>query len=145
MIPEILNEKGLDINERRAQILNEIESLLATPSNQECLSSHNLFDQIYELTRAGESFAVATVVRVEKPISAKPGDKAIIKSDGTLQGWVGGGCAQDTVIREAKKVIREGEPRRASSIGRAARRSVKRSRRSISNGRAACFALGRSC
>ncbi len=77
----------------------------------------DLFDQIYQLSRAGESFAVATVVRVEKPISAKPGDKAIIKSDGTLQGWVGGGCAQDVVIREAKKVIREGEPRFLRLIG----------------------------
>lgn len=76
-----------------------------------------LYDQIYQLNRAGESFAVATVVRVEKPISAKPGDKAIIKNDGTLQGWVGGGCSQDVVIREAKKVIREGVPRFLRLIG----------------------------
>lgn len=79
--------------------------------------SVDLIQQIYELNRAGESFAIATVVRVEKPISAKPGDKAIVKSDGTLQGWVGGGCAQDTVIREAKKVIREGEPRFLRLVG----------------------------
>ena len=76
--------------------------------------------QIYELNRAGESFAVATVVRVEKPISAKPGDKAIIKLDGALQGWIGGGCAQDTVIREAKKTIHEGQPRLLRLIGKGA-------------------------
>ena len=80
--------------------------------------SIDLLNQIYDLNRGGESFAVATVVRVEKPISAKPGDKAIIKTDGTLQGWIGGGCAQDTVIREAKKVIREGEPRFLRLIGK---------------------------
>ncbi len=80
--------------------------------------SLDLFQQIYELNRAGESFAVATVVRVEKPISAKPGDRAIVKADGSLQGWIGGGCAQDTVVREAKKVIREGEPRFLRLIGK---------------------------
>ena len=82
--------------------------------------SHDLFDQIYQLNRAGESFAVATVVRVEKPISAKSGDKAIMNSDGRLQGWIGGGCAQDVVVREARKVIREGEPRFLRLVGNGA-------------------------
>lgn len=77
----------------------------------------HFFDQVYELSRAGASFAIATVVRVEKPISAKPGDKAIITEDGTLEGWVGGGCAQDTVIREAKKAIREAQPRLLRLVG----------------------------
>jgi xanthine dehydrogenase accessory factor len=78
----------------------------------------DLFDHMYELSRAGESFAVATVVRVEKPISAKPGDKGIIKPDGTLEGWIGGGCAQDTVIREAKKAIRDGQSRLLRLVGK---------------------------
>ncbi|MBI5031022.1 MAG: XdhC family protein [Chloroflexi bacterium] len=50
--------------------------------------SDAFLDQIYRLNHSGESFAVATVVRVEKPISAQPDDKAIIKTDGTLQGWI---------------------------------------------------------
>lgn len=79
--------------------------------------SQDLYEQIHQLTRAGESFALATVVRVEKPISAKSGDKAIIREDGTLDGWVGGGCAQDTVIREAKKSIREAGPRLLRLVG----------------------------
>ncbi len=79
---------------------------------------YDIFERIYELNRAGESFAVATVVRVEKPISAKQGDKAIIKADGSLVGWIGGGCAQDTVIREAKKVILEGQPRFLRLVGK---------------------------
>ncbi len=82
--------------------------------------SLDLLEQIYELSRAGESFAVATVVRVEKPISAKSGDKGIIKADGSLQGWIGGGCAQDTVIREAKKTIRDGQPRFLRLVGKGA-------------------------
>lgn len=79
--------------------------------------SVNLFDNIFQLARSGEPFAIATVVRVEKPISAKSGDKAVIKEDGTLDGWVGGGCAQDTVVREAKKAIREAQPRLLRLVG----------------------------
>ena len=82
--------------------------------------SIDILNQIYELNRLGESFAVATVVRVEKPISAKPGDKAIIKLDSALNGWIGGGCAQDTVVREARKVIHEGQPRLLRLIGKGA-------------------------
>ncbi len=82
--------------------------------------SLGLLEEIYELHRAGEPFAVATIVRAEKPISAKPGDKAIVKSDGSLTGWIGGGCAQDTVIREAIKVIHEGEPRFLRLVGKGA-------------------------
>lgn len=79
--------------------------------------ARDLWNEMHELTRAGEAFALATVVRVEKPISAKSGDKAIIKRDGTLDGWVGGGCAQDVVVREAKKAIREAQPRLLRLVG----------------------------
>lgn len=79
--------------------------------------NQDVLDKAYRLTRAGEPFAIATVVRVEKPISAKSGDKAIIKEDGSLDGWVGGGCAQDTVVREAKKAIREAQPRLLRLVG----------------------------
>lgn len=77
----------------------------------------HFFDRVHALIRAGEPFAIATVVRVEKPISAKSGDKAIITADGALDGWVGGGCAQDTVVREAKKAIREAQPRLLRLVG----------------------------
>lgn len=63
------------------------------------------------LRKQGRPFALATVVRAERPTSAKPGAKAIISADGTLEGWVGGSCAQPTVIREALKSIRDGQPR----------------------------------
>ena len=56
-------------------------------------------------------FAVAVVVRYEPPVSGKPGDKAIIEADGSIWGWVGGGCVQPLVVREALKAIEEGKPR----------------------------------
>jgi xanthine dehydrogenase accessory factor len=67
--------------------------------------------QTTELLAKGETFAVATVVRCQPPTSGKPGDKAIIHSDGRLSGWIGGGCAQPVVIREALKALADGKPR----------------------------------
>ena len=64
-----------------------------------------------KLRRAGKPFALATVVRVERPTSAKPGAKAVITADGTLSGWVGGSCTEPAVRREAKKALQDGEPR----------------------------------
>jgi xanthine dehydrogenase accessory factor len=64
-----------------------------------------------DLRSRGESFALATVVRFDGAISGKPGDKAIIYPDGTIWGWIGGGCTQPAVIKEALKSIHDGEPR----------------------------------
>jgi xanthine dehydrogenase accessory factor len=69
------------------------------------------FSKAHELTRAGIPFATAIVVRAEKPTSGKPGDKAIITADGTMYGWIGGSCAQPTVIREALAALRADEGR----------------------------------
>ncbi len=71
----------------------------------------DLLKQAHELQARGEPFALATVVRVERPASARPGMKAIIRADGTLEGWVGGSCAHPIVIREALRLLREGTPR----------------------------------
>lgn len=63
------------------------------------------FTTAHELTQRGEPFATAIVVRAEKPTSGKPGDKAIITRDGVLIGWIGGSCAQPTVIKEARAAL----------------------------------------
>ena len=58
-----------------------------------------------------EPFVLATVVAYKSPQSAKPGSKAIIKNDGSQIGWVGGGCVQPIVLREAKQVLQTGQPK----------------------------------
>jgi len=63
------------------------------------------------LVDKGEPFALATVVRAERPTSAKPGAKALITADGTLTGWIGGSCAEPTVRQEALKALIDGHPR----------------------------------
>ena len=49
------------------------------------------------LAQAGERFALATVVGVERPSSARVGDRALVTADGTLHGWVGGACTEPEV------------------------------------------------
>src|SRR5262245_34642673 len=71
----------------------------------------NFYDQFQSHHNAGNPFVIATVVRAEKPTSAKVGSKAIIDQDGVLTGWIGGSCAEPTVKREAKKSLRDGQPR----------------------------------
>ena len=71
----------------------------------------DFLDKAARLRSRGESFAIATVVRYEAPISGKPGDKAIIDSGGKIWGWIGGGCAQPAVIKEALKAIADAKPR----------------------------------
>ena len=74
-----------------------------------------MFDQFMnkagELLRTDQPFAIAVVVRYQAPISGKPGNKAIIFPDGKLWGWIGGGCAQPVVIKEALKALVDGQPR----------------------------------
>ncbi len=74
-----------------------------------------------ELERRGEPFALATVVRCEAPTSAKPGAKALVREDGTVEGWVGGACAEPVVIREALNALRDGRPRLVGLYGEGSR------------------------
>jgi xanthine dehydrogenase accessory factor len=63
-----------------------------------------------ELAERGEPFATATVVRVQRPTSAKPGNVALVLADGTIEGFVGGDCAEQSVREYALKAIENGEP-----------------------------------
>ncbi len=73
--------------------------------------STQTFARADELQAAGRSFVVATVVAVRKPTSARPGASGIVHPDGTIEGWVGGSCAQPVVIREALRALADGQPR----------------------------------
>ena len=64
-----------------------------------------------ELRTRGEPFVLATVDAYKSPQSAKPGSRAIIKSDGSISGWVGGGCVQPIVLREAQQAFQSGQPK----------------------------------
>ncbi|MGW1451657.1 XdhC family protein [Micromonospora sp. NPDC002411] len=61
-----------------------------------------------ELTDNREPFVHATVVRAQDPTSARPGDAAVIRSDGSIEGFVGGVCAESSVRAAALDTMRDG-------------------------------------
>ena len=69
------------------------------------------FRRVAELDEAGAAFATAMVVAVQRPTSARPGARGIVHPDGTIEGWVGGSCAQPVVVREALRSLQDGQPR----------------------------------
>ena len=54
-------------------------------------------------------YVLATVVRAERPTSAKPGDAALVLPDGSVEGFVGGTCAESTVRAQGLRLLRTGE------------------------------------
>lgn len=57
------------------------------------------------------AYVLATVVAVDRPVSAKPGDSATISSTGVVHGWVGGSCSEPIVVREAMSALTDGRAR----------------------------------
>ncbi len=74
-------------------------------------AGRSLHARVAELETSGRSFALATVVAVRRPTSARPGASGIVHPDGTIEGWVGGSCAQPVVVREALRALGDGQPR----------------------------------
>src|SRR5215469_17003792 len=72
------------------------------------MDSWGIMQQATELARRGEPFALATVVWRQGPSSSQQGAKALITAAGSLHGWIGGACAEPTVIRAAGNVIETG-------------------------------------
>lgn len=63
-----------------------------------------------ELRAERVPFVHARVVLADRPTSAKPGDDAIVFADGTLEGFVGGTCAESTVRAQSLALLDSGEP-----------------------------------
>lgn len=80
-------------------------------SDRLTVHADEIYGRVAELSARGESFALATVVAVQRPTSARPGAHGLVHPDGTIEGWVGGSCAQPVVVREALRALVTGEPR----------------------------------
>ncbi len=65
--------------------------------------------RVAELSAQRVSFVRAHVVLAERPTSAKPGDQAIVLPDGTIEGFVGGSCAESTVRVQALALLDSGD------------------------------------
>ena len=75
------------------------------------MTNDELLDTVRDLNARGEAYALVTVVRVVAPTSAYLGAQAIVLADGTLHGWIGGGCAKSVIIGAAPSAIEAGEPK----------------------------------
>ncbi|HEY4626818.1 MAG TPA: XdhC family protein [Blastococcus sp.] len=67
-------------------------------------------DTAAELTRTREPFVQATVVRAQKPTSTHAGDTALVRADGSIDGFVGGACAEASVREYGLRVLSANEP-----------------------------------
>ena len=74
------------------------------------MRSNALARRADELAAQGAAFVTATVVRAQRPTSAHAGDVALITSDGTIEGFVGGICAEHSVRLFAWTAMKSGEP-----------------------------------
>jgi xanthine dehydrogenase accessory factor len=63
-----------------------------------------------QLAEEGVPFVEVTVVRCAAPTIARPGDRAVVLSNGTIEGFVGGSCADATVRLQAARALETGEP-----------------------------------
>jgi xanthine dehydrogenase accessory factor len=55
-------------------------------------------------------FVAAKVVRAQSPTSVRAGDTAIVRPDGTIEGFVGGTCAEASVRLYSLRAMESGEP-----------------------------------
>jgi xanthine dehydrogenase accessory factor len=82
------------------------------------MRDQELYDLITRLTAAREPFAVATVVRTVAATASKAGAKAVVTADGTLHGFIGGGCVTGAVKRTAAVALQEGRAQLISVVPR---------------------------
>lgn len=69
----------------------------------------NVLVEAGRLVEEGKAFVLATVVGVERPSSARVGNRALVTADGELHGWVGGACTEPEVVRLALHALADGE------------------------------------
>jgi xanthine dehydrogenase accessory factor len=74
------------------------------------MTTRDVHERAEALRAGGIPFVHARVVLAERPTSAKPGDEAIVLMDGTIEGFVGGQCAQATVRSQGLAAIDSGKP-----------------------------------
>lgn len=71
--------------------------------------AHRMTARMRELAIERVPFVHVTVVRAQEPTSARPGDDAIVLADGSIEGFVGGHCAEGSVRVAALAALENGE------------------------------------
>jgi xanthine dehydrogenase accessory factor len=69
-----------------------------------------LSEHVERLVADRTPFVIATVVGARHPTSVRPGDSAVVRADGTIEGFVGGVCAESSVRLYSLRALETGEP-----------------------------------
>ena len=72
--------------------------------------SRELGARTAELDAQRVPYVLATVVGAVRPTSVHAGDRAVVMGDGTIDGFVGGVCAEASVRLHALRALETGEP-----------------------------------
>ena len=72
--------------------------------------SGELRERAEALSAERSPFVIATVVRVQRPASVAPASAGLVHADGTIEGFIGGVCAQHSVRLYSLTAIESGEP-----------------------------------
>jgi xanthine dehydrogenase accessory factor len=88
------------------------------------VTSTDVIVEAGKLAAEGKPYALATVVSVVRPASARRGDRALVAPDGTVTGWIGGACSEPTVVRESLRALADRQPRLARMEGGCASEGV---------------------
>ncbi|CAN5436138.1 XdhC family protein [soil metagenome] len=73
------------------------------------MTVQDVADRAVELTRMRVPYVHARVVLAQRPTSAKPGDQALVLPDGSMEGFVGGDCAESTVRAQSLALLDSGD------------------------------------
>ena len=65
--------------------------------------------RVQRLASQGVPFVTATVVHARRPTSVEPGNVALVHADGTIEGFVGGVCAEHSVRAYSLQALETGE------------------------------------
>jgi len=70
-----------------------------------------LYQTAADLTAAGETVALATVIEVDGSAPQDPGASMLVRADGTTEGTIGGGTVEELTREAAVEAIEAREPR----------------------------------
>jgi len=71
----------------------------------------DVLPQIEAWTRAGQPFALATVVQTWGSAPRAAGSRMVVGADGRIEGSVSGGCVEAAVVEAAREVLRTATPK----------------------------------
>lgn len=70
-----------------------------------------ILDMARRMRTDGETFAVATVVKIGGSTYRRPGARMLVDTEGTTWGTISGGCLEGEVAQQAMAVLQDGAPR----------------------------------